>query len=53
MPQANKVGAYLTIHIEDVGRLEYDPLVSGYPELVEDVFDLNFMWKLGVLSVTG
>ena len=53
MPQAWKFGFNITIYVEDIGGLKYKSIVSGALQLLEDALNLNIMWQLRVMSVTG
>ena len=53
MPQDCKVGIYIIIHVEDVGRLDYYSLVSNPLEVAADALDCVLVWQLGVMSVMG
>ena len=53
MPREYKVGIYIRIHVEDVGRLEYESLISGSLELSAYVLYCDPMWQLGVIIMAG
>ena len=53
MPHAWKVGFNRTIYVEDIGGLKYESIVSGALQLLEDALNLNIMWQLRVMSVSG